>query len=85
MLVWNVCGAGNDGFIKHVKNYINLYHADVLIIMETKISSVKAAKCIEKIGRSGVAQVDPISFSTGIWRCGSVQKLILRLFLPLIE
>lgn len=60
-------GAGSASFVIHVKNYINLYLANVLVIMETKIDKDIVVKCIAKIGWSDVARVDPIGFYRGIW------------------
>lgn len=40
ILLWNVKGAGNQGFLRHVKNYISLYNDVLVVIMETKIGNV---------------------------------------------
>lgn len=40
ILLWNVKGAGNQGFLRHVKNYISLYNDVLVVIMETMIGNV---------------------------------------------
>lgn len=66
-MIWNARGAGNAAFIRYVKNYIDCYHVNVLVILETKIGGRQDLRSISKIGWSGRVRVDPIGFSGGIW------------------
>lgn len=42
VLSWNDRRVGRDGFSQQVRVFINLYHPDILFLMETKANSNKA-------------------------------------------
>ncbi|KAK3212865.1 hypothetical protein Dsin_017571 [Dipteronia sinensis] len=56
--VWNVRGAGRQGFSRVIADLRNIYHFDILAILEPRISGSKAKSIIKKLGFSNSCVVD---------------------------
>lgn len=66
IISWNIRGAGREGFLAHIKHFIDCYKPEVLVLMETKINSLKARKIISKINFPNFVEIPPEGFSGGI-------------------
>lgn len=42
IISWNSKGVGSSTFLRYVNNLIDMYHLDLLIIMETKVPATRA-------------------------------------------
>lgn len=67
LLFWNCRGAGNSRFPGLIHNYVRIYNLYFLALLEPRISGSRADRVIDKLDFDGIARVDAIGFSGGIW------------------
>ncbi|CAN1162022.1 LINE-1 retrotransposable element ORF2 protein [Linum perenne] len=67
MFCWNCCGAGYRSFLSSFKSYSDSFRLSAAVVVEPKISGVKAAKVIDKLGFDSNFRVDAIGFKGGVW------------------
>lgn len=65
--LWNCRGAGNDVFLRKIKQYVRNHDPGVVVLVETRVSSIRADVVLNRISFSKVARVDARGFSGGIW------------------
>lgn len=82
-LIWNCRGAGGKSFTSLIKDYLRIYNLHFVAILEPCISGDKAKKVIERIGLDGVAKVDAMGFSGGLWCLWNHLRLHITPFLHL--
>ncbi|OMO98968.1 Endonuclease/exonuclease/phosphatase [Corchorus capsularis] len=64
---WNVRGAGRPKFLHELNGMIARLSPQILILMETKVSSSRANRIISQLPFYGKILVNPIALSGGIW------------------
>ena len=67
MLVWNCRGTGKQHFARSVNDLPHKHHFSILVLLETRVSGVKADKIASKFGFDGAFRVHPNGFAGGIW------------------
>ncbi|OMO68562.1 reverse transcriptase [Corchorus capsularis] len=60
-------GAANPDFRRNMLELIHSHHVDLLIIVEPRVSGVKADRIISRLRFDGFTKVDAVGFSGGIW------------------
>lgn len=66
-MVWNVHGAGGQGFLNVIKEVVRINRPTILALVETHISGEMATKVCNHIHFSGQFYYDAQGFSGGIW------------------
>lgn len=67
LLAWNYRGVGNRRFPALINDCIRMYNICFLALLEPCISGQCAEDVIRRLGFDGVARVDAVGFSGGIW------------------
>ena len=67
VLVWNCRGAMKLLFRKTVMDLVDWHNPIVKVIMETRLSGVRADEIIETLPFDGAVVIDTIGFAGGIW------------------
>ena len=67
VLIWNCIGAMKPLFRKTVMYLVDWHNPIVMVIIETRLSEVKADKIIETLPFDGAVVTDTIGFVGGIW------------------
>ena len=67
VLVWNCRGAMKLLFRKTVMDLVDWHNPIVMVIMETRLSGVRADEIIETLPFDGAVVIDTIGFAGGIW------------------
>lgn len=49
LLSWNCCGAGNQQFLRNLRDLINIHDPDILAILEPRVSGRVADEVCKKI------------------------------------
>ena len=75
---WNVRGAGKKGFVNSVSDLRKIFLFEVLVVLEPRISGVKACKVIDKMGFSNNFVVEASGFSGGIWLLWNDSRVKLK-------
>ena len=65
--VWNVKGVGRKCFSRTIADLKMVYHFDILVILEPRISGSRAANVIKKLFFSNSFIVDAKVFLGGLW------------------
>jgi endonuclease/exonuclease/phosphatase family metal-dependent hydrolase len=65
-LVWNVRGAANTSFYRNCKQYIDIHHPEIFVIMELRAHPLKIKNSIEMMGFDGYIFSENRGFSGGI-------------------
>lgn len=82
ILMWNCQGVGNPKFHIFLKEYLRDFDPDVVVLVETRISGIKAEKVIRNIGWLKSHRVEARGFSGRIWIYGNLQfQLKLKLII----
>jgi exonuclease III len=66
IFVWNVRGATNTSFYRNCKQYLDIHHPEVLVLMELRTHPMKIKNSIEMLGFDGYAFSENRGFSGGI-------------------
>lgn len=64
---WNCRGAGGRHFPSTLKKIVSEYHIDIMCLLETRISGVKADRVSRKLGFSNWLRLEAAGFAGGIW------------------
>ena len=75
---WNVRGAGKKGFVNYVSDLSKIFLFEVLVVLEPRISGVKACKVIDKMSFSNNFVVEASGFSGGIWLLWNDSRVKLK-------
>ena len=67
IFVWNCQGANDNNFRRTMRCFIKQYKPNVLVILETRISGIKADRVIKNMGFGRSHQIEAEGFSGGIW------------------
>lgn len=67
ILSWNCRGARNDNFRMILKELINNYNTNILIILEPKVSSSDYIQFFKRIHYDNIITVEANGRSGGIW------------------
>ena len=67
IMFWNVQGAASGEFRRSFKTIIKNYNPSMVVLMEPRISGVKADDFIKKSGFDYFHRVEAMGFSGGIW------------------
>lgn len=49
-MLWNCRGAANQTFFRYCKQYREVYHPNIIVIVETRTDHVKLSKSFSKLG-----------------------------------
>ena len=71
ILCWNARGCASEGFSAICSNLRQTYHPQIVILLETWVSGLKAEHIIRKLGFQFHIRQDAEGFSGGIWICWS--------------
>lgn len=66
IFLWNCRGASNNTFFRFCKQYIDLYHPDILFIMETRVDPLKTKNSFNRLGFDWFLSSEVRGFSGGI-------------------
>ncbi|XP_028754199.1 uncharacterized protein LOC114713696 [Neltuma alba] len=67
IFVWNCQGAASNSFHRVLKSLLRGYTPDIVVLVEPRISGVKADRVIKKIGYPYSHHVEADGYSGGIW------------------
>ncbi|KAI9119114.1 hypothetical protein K1719_009789 [Acacia pycnantha] len=67
IITWNCQGAFDKKFPSIFKSFVANYKADILLLLEPRISDAKADSVIKKLGFHNSHKVEASGFSRGIW------------------
>ncbi|OMO65780.1 reverse transcriptase [Corchorus capsularis] len=67
ILLWNVRGAGNNDFLRNIRELIRSHRPSLVGIMETRVSNERADDIIRRVGYQNSTRVDGLGFADGIW------------------
>ena len=80
IMFWNVQGAASGNFWRAFKTILKNYNPSMVVVMETRVSGIKADEFIKKSGFEFSHQVEAVGFSGGIWilwwNCVEVEVVI---------
>jgi exonuclease III len=74
-MVWNVRGAANTSFYRNCKQYLDIHHPEVLVIMELRTHPLKIKNPVAMMGFDGYIFSENRGFSGGIviaWKKSAV-------------
>ncbi|KAL5746014.1 hypothetical protein ACOSP7_027160 [Xanthoceras sorbifolium] len=74
-----VSGAGKKLFVRTITNMRSMYKFDMLVVIEPRISGLRAKKIINKIGFSNSHIVEAKCFIGGIWMLWDSDKIKLQI------
>lgn len=67
IMYWNVQGAASGEFRRSFRTIVKNYNPSFVVLMEPRISGVKADEFIKKSGFDNSHRVEVVGFSRGIW------------------
>ena len=67
IMYWNVQGAASANFRRSFRTIIKNYNPSMVVLMEPRISGVKADDFIKKSGFDQSHRVEAVGFFGGIW------------------
>ena len=67
IMFWNAQGAASGDFRRSFRTIIKNYNPSMLVMMEPRISGIKADDFIRKSGFARSHRVEAVGFSGGIW------------------
>ena len=67
VVIWNCRGAGKRGLVAFLRDLRNSYRFSILVLLEPRISGVRAEKVMLQFGFDGRLKVDSDGFIGGIW------------------
>lgn len=67
IIIWNVNGAASWDFMRTVKGIIRTQNPDILELLETRVSGIKANFIYMKLGFTEWIRVEALGYSGGIW------------------
>lgn len=65
-MLWNCGGATNQAIFRYCKQYREVYHPNIIVIMETRIDPMKLSKSFSKLGFDDFAYANCQGFAGGI-------------------
>lgn len=81
IFLWNCRGAANNAFYRFCKQHVDVYHPDILVIMETRIDPLKIKKnSFNLLGFDGFLNSEVRGFAGGIvvaWKSSVVNISLL--------
>ena len=66
-MYWNVQGAASGKFRRSFRTIVKKYNYSLVVLMEPRISGIKADEFIMKNGFDKSHRVEAVGFSGGIW------------------
>ena len=66
-IIWNCRGASKPSFQKRVKEMVQKYNPDILVVIETRVGVNRAREITERLPFDGVIRSDAVGFTGGIW------------------
>ncbi|XP_028801025.1 uncharacterized protein LOC114756265 [Neltuma alba] len=76
IFVWNCQGAASNSFHRMLKSLLQGYRPEIIVLVEPRISGIKANKVIKKLGYPHSHRVEASGFSGGIWLMRSTNVLV---------
>lgn len=77
VILWNTRGARSMDFTRSIKDLVANNKANMMIVMETKVSCIQVEKSMARIGWKIKFNVDPVGFFTGgilvLWKDDEVK------------
>lgn len=67
LMVWNCRGAGSENFLRNLGELVRRHGPAVLVLLETRVPSLRADRIRQRTGYNRVTQVEAVGFSGGIW------------------
>lgn len=67
IFLWNCREAGSNCFLRHVLQYIHTFNPNILILVETRVSSSYINCILHKSNYTNFLAVEACGFSGGIW------------------
>ncbi|KAL8153455.1 hypothetical protein V2J09_011215 [Rumex salicifolius] len=67
MVFWNTRGVGNAIFLSSINELIRLHDISIIVLVETRVSRLRADRICGQIGFNGALHVDVQGFVGGIW------------------
>ena len=67
---WNCRGAGGKSFVAQVNDLIRRHNLGILVIVEPRISGLRADVISKRIQMDSWFRQDPTGFSGGVWFFG---------------
>ncbi|KAK5774449.1 hypothetical protein PVK06_042304 [Gossypium arboreum] len=64
---WNCQGARHPQFNRMLQEYLKIHHPPVVVLLETRVSGLRANKVIKKSSFNWSHRVEAKGFSSGIW------------------
>lgn len=80
IMSWNVRGAANVDFVRNCKQYLDIHHLDIFIIMETRCDPANLKRSFFLLGFDGFVFSQANGFAGGIvvgWKSADVQATVL--------
>ena len=66
-IIWNCRGASKPSFQKRVKEMVQKYNPDILVVIETRVGVNRAREITERLPFDGAIRSDAVGFTGGIW------------------
>ena len=85
MMIWNCRGAAKKGFVGLIKDLRKRHAFSLLVLLETRVSGIKAKRIANKFGFTGMFRVDPNGLLEGFRCFGMIVNGRWMLFLTLIR
>ena len=66
-IIWNCRGASKPSFQKRVKEMVQKYNPDILVVIETRVGVNRAREITERLPFDGAIRSNAVGFAGGIW------------------
>lgn len=79
VVVWNCRGAADKGFAASMRNLYKDFRADLVFLLEPRVSGVKVRRIIRSLGFKHCDIIEARGFAGGIWAMWKDEDLGLRI------
>lgn len=67
IIAWNFRGARCGDFIREMRDFLRCYRPAIILLMEPRISGLRADDVCTKLGKNKWIRADVVGFSSGVW------------------
>lgn len=81
IFLWNCRGATSSSFHRFCKQYLDVHHPDVVVVMETRVDPLKLQRTFGLLGFDGFLSTDVQGYAGGIvvvWKTAQLHITLLR-------
>lgn len=81
IFLWNCRGAASSSFHRFCKQYLDVHHPDVVVVMETIVDPLKLQRTFGLLGFDGFLSTDVQGYAGGIvvvWKTAQLHITLLR-------